>query len=117
LVPPFEPLHDQLKGPEPVTADADPALQRFAVGADGTGIPLAVPQAPFTGVGVKEAEQDAVVPPLLPAQVQLNGPVPVTTDAVPAWHKLAVGALEKLMPFDVPQAPLIGCACPKMVST
>lgn len=52
------------------------------------------------------AEQPAVEPPLLPAQVQSHGPLPVTAEAVPALHRLAVGALLAAVPFAEPQAPL-----------
>src|SRR5258706_7688100 len=51
LPPPFEPRHDQVQGPEPETAVAVPAVQRFAVGAWDTGVPFAEPHTPFTGGG------------------------------------------------------------------
>jgi hypothetical protein len=38
------------------------------------------------------AWQLALLPPLLPAQVQLHDPVPVTDEAVPAEHSPVVGA-------------------------
>jgi hypothetical protein len=38
------------------------------------------------------AEQLAVLPPLEPAQVQLHGPLPLTTDAIPIEHRFALGA-------------------------
>lgn len=37
------------------------------------------------------ALQLAVVPPPIPAQVQVHGPVPVTADGVPAVQRLVVG--------------------------
>ena len=40
------PTHDQVQGPEPETAEAVPAEQRLAVGAELTATPLAVPQTP-----------------------------------------------------------------------
>jgi hypothetical protein len=49
-----------------------------------------------------------MLPPLLPLQVQFHGPEPVTADAVPAEHKLVVGAVAVGVPFAEPQAPLIG---------
>ena len=54
------------------------------------------------------ALQVEVVPPLTPMHVQLHGPVPVTTDAVPEVQKLAVGAVVKVPPLLVPHAPLTG---------
>ncbi|MFA5247031.1 MAG: hypothetical protein WC408_04050 [Candidatus Micrarchaeia archaeon] len=52
------------------------------------------------------AEHDAAIPLLDPLQVQAQGPLPVTLEAVPAVHKFVVGAEGKLAPFDEPQAPL-----------
>ena len=43
---------------------------------------------------VFEALQLAVVPPLDPAQVQVQGPEPETVEAVPVEQRLVVGALE-----------------------
>ncbi len=51
------------------------------------------------------AEQAAEVPPLLPAQPQLQGPEPDTEEAVPAAQRLVVGAAESLVPFELPQDP------------
>jgi hypothetical protein len=45
--PPFDPAQVQAKGPEPVTADAEPALHRLVVGAFVTSVPFAEPQAPL----------------------------------------------------------------------
>jgi hypothetical protein len=45
---------------------------------------------------------------LLPLQVQFHGPEPVIADAIPAEHKLVVGAVAVEVPFAEPQAPLIG---------
>ena len=47
------------------------------------------------------------MPPLLPAQFQFHGPVPVTDEAVPVVHKLVVGLLLRLSPFDEQHAPLM----------
>ena len=48
VVPVWAPVHDQVKGPEPETAVAVPALQRFVLGALGVLAPCADPQAPLT---------------------------------------------------------------------
>ena len=106
-VPPLLPaqLHDH--GPLPVTLDAVPALQRFAVGVLVRSAPFEDPHAPFTGVAEAFAEQVAVVPPLLPTQLQFQGPLPATVDAEPPLQRLLVGALARLTPFEEPHAPLI----------
>ena len=110
VVPPLLPMQVHDHGPVPLTADAVPAVQRFVVGLTLTVAPFALPQTPLTGVAeaVFFAEQVAVVPPLLPAQVHDHGPVPLTADAVPALQRLAVGAVLKLPPFEEPQRPLTG---------
>ncbi len=57
-------------------------------------------------VVANEAVQLAVEPPLLPAQLHAQGPLPVTLDEVPAVHRLVVGTLARLSPLDAPQMPL-----------
>jgi hypothetical protein len=49
------------------------------------------------------------VPPLLPRQVHVHATLlaVLTAEAVPALHRLAVGALLKVWPFAVPQAPFV----------
>ena len=54
-----------------------------------------------------DAEQFAFVPPLLPAQVQFHGPLPVTVDAVPVVQRLVVGVLIKVPELLLPHTPLI----------
>jgi hypothetical protein len=70
---------------------------------------LPVPHCPLTG-GALGAEQDAVEPPPLPAQLQLNVPsvaVLSVTLCDPAAHALPpVGTLAVATPFPVPQVPL-----------
>ena len=51
MVPLLLPVHCQVHGPLPVTAEAVPALQRPALGATLALVPFAGPHAPFTGVG------------------------------------------------------------------
>ena len=106
--PPLLPaqLHDH--GPLPLTVEAVPAVQRFAVGAVLTVAPFELPHAPFTGCAEATfvAEQVAVVPPPLPAQLHDQGPLPLTVEAVPALQRFAVGALARLPPFEDPHAPL-----------
>ncbi len=104
--PPFEPAQLQFQGPVPLTAEAAPALQRPVVGTLVRSAPFDVPQLPLTAAGRSGAEQLAVVPPLLPAQLQLHGPLPLTAEAIPAEHKLLVGALVTATPLAEPQAPL-----------
>ena len=51
------------------------------------------------------ASQSAVVPPLLPAQDQNHGPLPVTAEPVPELQSPLVGALTRVWPLDGPHAP------------
>jgi len=52
------------------------------------------------------ALQEAVVPPLLPAQVQYQGPVPLIAEAVPATQFTEVGADVSVSPSGEPHTPL-----------
>src|SRR3954471_18503516 len=71
------------------------------------GSPLgACPPPEVGGVVAAAVLQLAVVPPLLPAQLHFQGPLPVIAEAVPAVQRLFVGAAEKLAPFEEPHAPL-----------
>jgi hypothetical protein len=90
----------------PLIAEALPALQRPVVGTLVRSAPFDVPQLPLTAAGRSGAEQLAVVPPLLPAQLQLHGPLPLTTEAIPVEHKPLAGALLAATPLAEPQAPL-----------
>lgn len=45
-------------------------------------------------------------PPPDPAQVQFQGPEPLTEDAEPDEHRLLLGMVETVVPFAEPQAPL-----------
>lgn len=49
----------------------------------------------------------AIVPPLLPAHVQFQGPLPVTVEAVPVVQRFVVGATVKVLALLLPQVPLI----------
>ena len=74
---------------------------------------LMVPFGPAEGVIVQVwrlAEQVAVVPPFVPAQLQFHGPEPVTALAVPAVQRLVLGAVVKVPPWDAPQTPSTGLA-------
>ena len=70
---------------------------------------LMVPLLPAEGVTVQVerfAEQFAGEPPCAPVQVQVHGlPLPVTVLAVPAVHRLVVGALVKVPLSAVPHTP------------
>ena len=60
---------------------------------------LMVPLVPAEWVMVQVcmfAEQLAVEPPFDPAQVQVHGPAPLTALALPAVHRLVVGAAVKV---------------------
>ncbi len=108
VAPPLLPAQFQLHGPAPLTADAVPTLQRLVVGALVRLAPFEEPHAPFTACAevAFSAEQVAVVPPLLPAQVHDHGPAPLIADVVPALQRLAVGVLVRVAPFDEPHAPV-----------
>jgi hypothetical protein len=103
VVPPLLPAQDQFHGPLPVTAEAVPIVQSPVLGAVLTALPLAVPHEPFTAA--TEAEQLAVVPPLLPVQDQFHGPLPVTPEAVPTLQSPVVGALLTAVPLALPHEP------------
>ena len=104
--PPFDPAQLQFHGPLPLTAEAEPVVQSPLAGAVLTATLFAEPHPPFTGAGGSSASQVVVVPPLLPAQAQFQGPLPVTLVAVPALQRLVVGALVRSAPFEEPHAPL-----------
>jgi hypothetical protein len=108
VLPPLLPaqLHDH--GPLPLTAEAVPVVQRFAVGLALTVAPFEEPHAPATaGVEVEASlsEHDAVLPPSLPAQVHDHGPLPLTVDAAPVVQRFAVGLALTVAPFEEPHAP------------
>ena len=56
FVPPFDPAHVHVQGPEPLTEPVVPALQRLVLGAEVKLPPLAEPHWPFTGSPVKVAD-------------------------------------------------------------
>jgi hypothetical protein len=66
---------------------------------NGTEPPVAVPCG---------AEHIAVVPPFVPVQLHVYGPVPVTVVAVPALHKPEVGADAVATPLALPHCPFTG---------
>ena len=86
-------------------AESIPAIFQFADASRTVG---RSPLAPVLPVPVEASlsEHDAVLPPLLPPQVQLHGPLPATAEVVPAVHRLAVGLVLTEAPFAVPHAPL-----------
>jgi hypothetical protein len=60
------------------------------------------------------AVQDALVPPVVLAQIQVQGPLPATPSELPALHRLVVGALLNVWPFADPHAPLTGVGVPPL---
>ena len=48
-----------------------------------------------------------MVHPLLHAQLQVQGPLPLTLEAIPELHKFVVGLLENVHHFEVQQTQLI----------
>lgn len=88
-------------------------MQRFVVGGFATARPLADPHLPTVVAVIITDEHGAVVPVLVPAQLQAKGsalvPVPVTAEALPVEQRvLAAGAAVKLVSlFAGPQAPFV----------
>ena len=97
------PEQDQVQGPLPETAVAVPELHRPTVGALARVAPLAAPHTPL--VAATGASQDAVVPLLMPSQLQVQGPLPETAVAVPALQRPLVGALVAATPLAGPHCP------------
>ena len=60
---------------------------------------------------VVRAVHVALVPPLLPLQVQLHGPLPLTVAGVPLLHRYVEGATVKIAPLEGPQTPLMVETC------
>jgi hypothetical protein len=61
----------------------------------------------FGGVDA-DALHDAVVPPFVPVQDRVQGPVPATALAVPTLQRLVVGRDGNVCPFADPQTQLVG---------
>jgi hypothetical protein len=101
--PPLLPLQDQVHGPLPLTDVAVPTLHKLAAGLLFTATPLAEPHWPLSR---RLASQLVAEPPLLPLQVQVQGPLPLTDVAVPVVQRLVVGALVRLAPLEDPHWPL-----------
>src|SRR5688572_169014 len=69
------------------------------------------------GTVILSAAQVSFLPPSLPRQVQLHGPLPVTADASPLAQRLSVGMLAKGRPRAAPHTPSIfGLQPPPLVS-
>ena len=90
LDPPFNPLHDQVQGPDPATELEDHALQRFDVGIEVNVPPLALPQVPFSAVA---RVAHCITSPLsLLVHDHVQGPDPATgEDVLPIPQSLVVG--------------------------
>ena len=88
MLPPLLPLQFHCHGllPPPPTPEGAPAAHKPLDGAWLAATPLALPQALL----ISSCAEHCCV---CPVQVQLQGPVPLTADAVPLLHRLAVGAL------------------------
>ena len=106
VVPLFTPMQVQDQGPEPETVEAFPELQRLVKGIEERLAPSEEPQSPLTGS--PPVAQVSSVPPFVPEQLQSQGPLPVTLDAVPVVQRLIVGCSVKFCPSEEPQTPLTG---------
>jgi hypothetical protein len=72
---------------------------------------IVVPEAEAPPVlAVIFAEQDAFVPPLLPIQLQAQGPMPLMSEAEPAEQRLPVGAVATAVLLAEPQEALTAVA-------
>jgi len=100
-----------------VTELAIPAPQRLVEGVEVKVPPLAEPHWPLTGVIARFAEQLAVEPSFKPAQLQVQGPVPVTSLGVPWLQRLVVGADVKIPPFAEPHCPFTAVESGTKVAT
>jgi hypothetical protein len=61
------------------------------------------------------APHAAVDPRNRPTQLQVQGPVPSTVEALPALQSDDVGAEVTATPFAAPQTPLIGVGLPRAI--
>jgi hypothetical protein len=91
------------------TGLADEATCWIRIGTGSEPLAAVEPVEPEP-VEVSLSEHEAVEPPLLPPQVQLQGPLPLTADAVPVLQRLALGFALTVAAFELPHAPLTGCA-------
>jgi len=71
VAPPSTPVQVQIQGPEPLTWEGVPAAHSPLVGALDAATPYDNPQTPSTALVVAGAEQVALVPPPLPAQLDM----------------------------------------------
>jgi hypothetical protein len=119
FVPHPVPLHVQLQGPgheTPAFGDCVPAAHSpvvFTAVALAKDQPFATPHCPFTCNGNHLVEKQlAVVHQFAPLQVQVQGHIPATTDAVPVKHKLdaggELGAIICIVPWYAPHTQCTG---------
>jgi NADH/NAD ratio-sensing transcriptional regulator Rex len=104
VVHPFTPVQLQLQGPVQVTEVELHNEQRLVVGIEARLEALELPQDPLV---VLFALQLAVVHPFTPVQLQLQGPVQVTTEELHKEQRLAVGIDDRLEVLELPQVPLV----------
>lgn len=87
---------------------AAPMFEMVTVWVPETGKVSEDSDTEIEGNGAKEAEQESVVPPSMPLQDQLQGPLPIMAEGVPALHRLTAGATLNTPPLLTPQIPLTG---------
>jgi hypothetical protein len=102
VVPEQIKLQVQDQGPEPVTEEAVPVLQRLADGAELTVVPSSEPQAPFAEAVLFELQLALGKP--LTLHVHVQGPRPETDEEVPELQRLVVGFMQVDPPSAEPQA-------------
>jgi hypothetical protein len=108
VVPLLEPVQDHVHGPEPVTLDAVPAVQRLVVGTVLTVVPLAEPQVPFTAAPLPLIVTVAVlvpsVAPLADERVIVKVLDPVNGVALLIATVKVLAVVSEAVQFSVPLA-------------
>jgi hypothetical protein len=105
-VPPFDPEQIQAKNIPAMLTTFGLLLspQRAEVGDEDAVDPFDRPHTPLTPL--RAAVHCAAVPPFDPAQVHVQGPLPLTAGVLPSPHRFVFGAEDIDVPPAEPQAPL-----------
>ena len=104
VVPVFSPAQVQVQVVSvDVTPLGVPALQKFAAGSTALFVPCDAPHSPFTSL--LALHRPLLLPPCSPVHVQVHGPAPDTTVAVPDVHRFVTGAAARFAPLELPHSP------------
>jgi hypothetical protein len=110
----IEPFSNGGNGPAGKRGVTRPELTGAAGAARGDGASEAVEDgAVIEGNGpppdvARGATQPTAPPPLVPEQLQVQGPRPLTALEIPAAHRPLFGVVSVGTPFALPQAPVTG---------